>query len=322
MNSWIPKDLVKLLEVSPKTQVIPRNHPVFVAKPEVGTTIVTKDGQITVDKDDEFILTRFKGDYILFSVSDVEPEGNWDSRGYLHYKAGFNFCDYRDSKGTALASSLRDIKVVFDWKLYKSTLSPYSNNGTYLKSIMDFSSENLKDYAYMNLDKNHFVKIGTNWYIMSDTEYKFYFTGEVEPYKGRPASIVDESKLDWKFVYTDFKAYCSEIKKNSKGVLKDGQIGCSKDYMRGKAVFKCNLEALDMPEGTRLDDREVTILYTYDKLHKQYTLRLKVMSPGFKTSDAVFSLRIPFNEAGRAIGVLKRTLKSSLGKKSKPPAVV
>lgn len=92
--------------------------------------------------------------------------------------------------------------------------------------------------------------------------------------------------------------------------------------MRGKAVFKCNLEALDIPEGTRLDDREVTILYTYDKLHKQYTLRLKVMSPEFKTSDAVFSLRIPFKEAGRAIGVLKRTLKSSLGKKTKPPAVV
>lgn len=324
MNNWIPKDLVKLLEVSPKIQVIPRNHPVFVAKPEIGTTLVTPTGQITVNNDDEFILTRFKGDYILFNSVDIEPNGKWDSKGDLtcHADFNFNFCDYRDAKGTALASSLRDIKVVFDWKLYKSTLSPYSNNGTYLKSIMDFSSENLKDYAFMSPEKNHFIKIGTTWYIMSDDEYKFYFTGEIEPYKERPTSIVDESKLDWKFVYDDFKAYCGEIKKNSNGVLKDGQVGCSKDYMKGKAVFKCNLEALDLPASTRLDDREVAILYKYDKLHKQYTLRLKVMSPGFKTSDAVFSLQIPFKEVGRAVGTLKRTLKSSLGKRTKPPVVV
>lgn len=319
MHKNIPNDLVKLLDVSPKIQVVPRNHPVFVAKPKVGTTVSTSSGEIKIRSEDEFLLTRFEGDYLKFTLAEIDI---YDSPGFKRKKEcpeseNFNFCDYRDIHGTSLASSLRDIKVIFDWRLYKSTLSPYSNYGTYLKSSMDFSEENLKEYGYLGLYDNHFVKIGNTWFVLSDMEYKFYFTGEVKPYKFRPETIVDESELDWKFVYTDFKAYCSEIRKSCNGILTDCNIGCSRDYIRGKAVFKCNLEALNLSSDYKLDEREVTILYKYDKLHKEYRLRLKIMSPDFKTSNVAFSISIPYKEAGKVAGSIKRTLKSSLGKKPK-----
>lgn len=315
MHSNIPRDLIKLLDVSPKTQVIPRNHIVFVAKPSVGTVLPTEKGSLLVESEDEFVLTRFEGDYLKFTLSDIDVGERKRDEGLE--TLGFNFCDYRNSKGTSLASSLRDVKVVFDWKCYKSTLSPYSNYGTYLKSSMDFSEENLREYGYLGLSDNHFVKIGNVWFVLSDSEYKFYFTNEIETYKRKPISIVDESSLDWEFVYKDFKAYCNEIRRNSDGVLQDGHVGCSSNYTRGKTVFKCNLEALKLPSNTKLDEREVTISYTYDKLHKQYTLRARVMSPDFKTSNIAFSLQVPYNEVGRAVSIIKRMLKSSLGKKTK-----